>query len=535
MATTETTAGDDEPADHTTPADDVTAGNGASGRSVAPGRDPATADATGAAGPAVAPGQAPAGAGRRFPLGPLVVMALVSLVDQIDVSVARGVLPLLEDQWGLSDTQLGLTVSVFVVVSAVATIPAGWVADHYRRTRVMGWTLLSWSGLILLSATAVNFANLLVARAAMGIGQAVDDPASTSYLGDSYPARMRGRVFSLQQVSFFLGGGIGLALGGGVGEAYGWRWAFASVAIPSALVALAVFRLREPRRGEAELPESLTWDEIAALPPRVDDRPSGAEGLTVRQFVRLAATELASQLRMIFGIRTMRYVLVGVAALLFTVSGISTWLAIYHERYSGMTVTEATAVTGGLLGIGGLIGTVAGGAFSDRYHHLWKGGRIAIVVWSSVFSALLFMISFAVAPVGLRVALEFVGVVAAAGAAPGLRASMMDVVPPESRGVGASAMALTTAVFGAALAPVLVGGVSTLTGSLVAAFYLTFPPVIFGLLLLLRARHTLDEDARAIVTAIYEEHQLLEKERAEIEAAAAAADPAATEPVDAQP
>ncbi|HEX6165269.1 MAG TPA: MFS transporter [Acidimicrobiales bacterium] len=460
------------------------------------------------------------GGGRRFPLAPLVVMAVVSLVDQIDVSVARGVLPILEDEWGLTDTELGLITSVFVLVSAMATIPAGYVADHFRRTRVVGWTLLSWSGLIMLSATAVNYANLLVARAVMGIGQAVDDPASTSYLGDSYPPRMRGRVFSLQQVSFFLGGGIGLALGGWVGETLGWRWAFAVVGVPGALAALAVFRLREPRRGEAELPETMSWEEIEALPARVTDRPTGAEGLTVRQFAHLAATELVSQIRMIFGIRTMRYVLVGVAALLFTVSGVGTWLAIYHERYSGMSVTQATAVTGGLLGIGGLIGTLGGGAFSDRFHHRWMGGRIVIVVWSAVACSLLFMLSFAVEPVGLRVALQFVGVTAAAGAAPGLRAAMLDVVPPDSRGVGASAMALTTSVFGTALAPVLVGGLSSLTGSLVAAFYLTFPPVIVGLLLLLRARHTLEDDARAIVVAIYEEHQLLERERAEIEAVA---------------
>ena len=105
---------------------------------------------------------------------------------------------------------------------------------------------------------------------------------------------------------------------------------------------------------------------------------------------------------------------------------------------------------------------------------------------------------------------------AAAGAAPGLRAAMTDVVPPESRGVGASAMALTTSVFGTALAPVLVGAVATLTGSLVAAVYITFPPVIFGLMLLLRARHTLEDDARAIITAIVEENQLLEKQRAEL-------------------
>ncbi len=469
--------------------------------------------------------------GRRFPLWPLLVMAGVSLVDQIDTAVARGVLPVLEDEWGLSDTQLGLITSVFVVVATIATIPAGWVADHYRRTRVIGWTLLSWSGLILLSATAVNYVNLLVARAIMGVGQAVDDPASTSYLGDSYPARMRGRVFSATQVSFFLGTGIGLALGGWVGETFGWRWAFAVVGLPGAVVAIAAFRLREPRRGEAELPESMTWEEIAALPPREVTHASGAEGLSPGQFARLASTELISQLRMIFGIRTMRYVLIGVAALLFTVAGISTWLPIYYERYSDMSVTRATALVGVVLGVGGLIGTIGGGWFSDHYHHRWKGGRIVIVVWSAVLCAVLFMISFAVEPLGLRIALQFVGVIAAAGCAPGLRAAMTDVVPPDSRGVGASAMALTSSLLGTALAPVLVGAVSSLTGSLVTAFYITFPPVILGLMLLLRARHTLEDDARAIVTAIYEENQLLERQRAELAAAAASDDPA--EPVDA--
>jgi MFS family permease len=476
-----------------------------------------------------APGAPPAG--RRFPLWPLLVMAGVSLVDQIDTAVARGVLPVLEDEWHLSDTQLGLITSVFVVVATIATIPAGWVADHYRRTRVIGWTLLSWSGLILLSATAVNYVNLLVARAIMGVGQAVDDPASTSYLGDSYPARMRGRVFSATQVSFFLGTGIGLALGGWVGETFGWRWAFAVVGLPGAVVAIAAFRLREPRRGEAELPESMTWEEIAALPPREVTHASGAEGLSPGQFARLASTELISQLRMIFGIRTMRYVLIGVAALLFTVAGISTWLPIYYERYSDMSVTRATALVGVVLGVGGLIGTIGGGWFSDHYHHRWKGGRIVIVVWSAVLCAVLFMISFAVEPVGLRIALQFVGVVAAAGCAPGLRAAMTDVVPPDSRGVGASAMALTSSLLGTALAPVLVGAVSSLTGSLVTAFYITFPPVILGLMLLLRARHTLEDDARAIVTAIYEENQLLERQRAQLAAAAASDDSA--EPVDA--
>lgn len=456
--------------------------------------------------------------GRRFPLWPLVVMSLVNLVDQIDVAVARGVLPFLQEEWGLSDTQLGLVTSVFVLVAAIATLPAGYIADNHRRNRIIGWTLLSWSGLILLSAAAINFVNLLVARALMGIGQAVDDPASTSFLGDSYPARMRARVFSWQQVSVFAGTAVGLVIAGTVGGTYGWRWAFAVLAFPSALVAIAAFVLREPRRGAADLPESMTWEEIHALPPPKADDRSGSATLSFGEFLRIGTKEMVAQMRMIFGIRTMRYVLVGVAALLFTVAGIGTWLAIYHERYSGMSVEEALVLTGGILGLGGIIGTIGGGMFSDHFHSRWKGGRIVIVVWSGVICAALFMLSFAVESVPLRIALEFAGIIAAGGAAPGLRAAMADVIPAESRGVGASAMALTTAVFGTALAPVLVGWISDVTGSLSMAFYIVFPPVIGGLLLLLRARHTLDEDAQAIITAIIEETQMLEAERERLDA-----------------
>jgi MFS family permease len=434
-----------------------------------------------------------ANAGRRFPLWPMVVLALVNLVDQIDIAILRGVLPLLEDEWGLSDLQLGLLGFAFVFVNALATVPAGWVADHTRRTRLIGWTLLSWSGLIALSATAVNYVNLLLARAVMGIGQSVDDPASTSLLGDYYPSRLRARAFSLQQVSLFVGGGIGLALGGLVGEAFGWRWAFALVGMPGGVVALLAFRLREPARGEADLPED------TSPPARTEEDPERS----LAEFARRARRELVGELRFIFTIRTMRYILVGVAALLFTVSGIGFWLAVYHDRYSGMSLGEATAFTAAVLGVGGGLGTFLGGYLSDRLHGRVEGGRILLVVWSSIACAVLFLVSFAVGAVPLRLALQFVGVMAAAGAVPGLRASMLDVVPAESRGVGASAFALTAAVFGTALAPPLVGFLSDLT-SLVGAFYIVFPPVIVGLLFLLRARRTVEADAAAIVEALLE-------------------------------
>ena len=392
-------------------------------------------------------------------------MTLVALVDAFDMAVARGVLPVLADEWDLSDLQLGLIPTVFVLVSVVATVPAGYVSDRVRRTRLMGWTVLSWSALTLVSATAVNFVHLLGARALMGIGQAVDDPASTSYLADTYAPRLRGRVFSIQQVALFVGGGMGLAAGGVIGETLGWRWAFALVGVPGLFLAPAVFRLREPRRGEAELLESMTRVEL----------------------------------RMIFRIATMRYLLVGLAAIYFTLSGVSTWLAIYHERYSDMSVAQATGATGAVLVVGGFVGTLAGGAFSDRFHRRWKGGRIVIVVWSAVAFSALILASFVVSSVPLSLLLQLLGVMLVAGAGPGLRAAMVDVVPPDSRGVGASALGVTTTLFGTAAAPVVVGALSEVTGSLVVAFYLAFIPAILGLLVLLRARRSLDDDVSAVI------------------------------------
>ena len=437
---------------------------------------------------------APTAAGRRWPLYPLVLLSLVNLVDQVDMAILRGVLPILEDEWALSDLELGLLGFAFIVVNTIATIPAGWVADRVRRNRLMGWTLVSWSGLILLSATAVNYWNLVFARAVMGIGQSIDDPASTSLIGDYYPPKMRSRAFSWQQVALFAGSGIGLALGGWVGSTLGWRWAFAIVGMPGSIVALLIFRLREPRRGEADAIEA-----GAPLPPPPDEHQS----IPWRSLAGQMRQELVSELRTIFGIRTMRFILVGVSALLFTVSGIGYWLAVYHERYSGMGVAQAASFTALVLGVGGGIGTILGGHVADRLYSRGPGARITYTVWSAIGCTGLFLVSFLVPWLGVRIAAQFVGILVGAGAVPALRASMMDVVPAESRGVGTSAFALCSAVFGTAMAPPLVGVLSDVTGSLVTAFLIVFPPVIAGLLLLLRAKTTIVEDAAKIFEAMY--------------------------------
>lgn len=436
--------------------------------------------------PIVTPSQARSRLAGR-PAKPLVLLSMVTLVDQIDTSILRGVLPLIQDDFDLADWQLGALGFAFVFVNALAGIPAGWVADRVRRTRLIGWTLLSWSVLSVLSALSRSYGQLFAARASLGFGQAIDDPASTSLLADAYPAEVRGRVFSVQQVTSFVGAGIGIGLGGLVGGTFGWQWAFAIVGMPGSILAFAVFRMREPRRGEAEgldLPDP--------------------EPMPVGDLARSAWSGLREDLKMIFGIRTMRFVLVGVSAMLFTVSGVGYWLAVYHERYSGFTEEQAAGVAGVLLGVAGILGTFWGGHYADRVYGEGPAGRITQVSNAVLLCLVLFAGSLAVPAVGIRLAMQFVAVASAASAIPGLRASMMDVTPVHARGVSVSAFALVSTIFGTALAPVVVGGISDVTGSLVTAFYVVTPPVIVGALILRRAKHTIVDDAAAILTTMAE-------------------------------
>jgi MFS family permease len=430
---------------------------------------------------------APRGRLAGRPAAPLAVLALVNLVDQVDVNILRGVLPFIEDEFDTSDLQLGALGFAFVFINALATIPAGWVADRVRRNRLIGFTLLSWSGLSALAASAGSYLHLFLARASLGFGQAIDDPASTSLLADYYPASVRGRVFSIQQVMNFVGTGLGLALGAWVAEAWGWRWAFVVVGMPGSLVAFLAFRLREPARGEAD-------------GHAVHDEPPPST--SVRELATTAWQGLRDDLRMIFGIRTMRFVLVGVSTLLFTVAGVGYWLAVYHDRYSDLTETEAAGAAALVLATAGIIGTLFGGRLTDRVYGVSPAGRITLVSNAILICAVLFLISFAMPILPVRFLLQFVGVLSIASAFPGLRAAMMDVTPVHARGVSTSAFALTSTLFGTALAPPFVGLLSDATGSLVAAFYLVTPPVVIGSLILRRAKHTIVDDAAAIVATL---------------------------------
>src|SRR5436853_526183 len=121
--------------------------------------------------------------GRR----PITLLAAVALIDSVDRGILPGVLSEVQKDLHLSDFKAGLLGSVFVIAGLIAAVPAGYIADRRRRTRIIGVMLVSWGAISALNAAVVNFWQFLAVRSTLGAGETINNPAGQSLIADYYP------------------------------------------------------------------------------------------------------------------------------------------------------------------------------------------------------------------------------------------------------------------------------------------------------------------------------------------------------------
>ena len=445
--------------------------------------------------PAGQPAGAPPAQPRTVGNWPMWVLGFVIMIDQFDQSIVRGAATDIQEHFGVSDTAMGWLLSAFIVVNGLMTVPAGYLADRWNRTRTIGHTVVAWSAITMVTAFAPTFSALLLLRALLGFGQAITEPSAASALSDYYPTSRRGTVFSNQQVMGLLGAGFGIMIGGAIASEFGWRWAFVAAGPPGLLIAMLAYALREPPRGYGD-----------RLHLGVDDWPEHEkvklfdDGFV--RFVRDTVQGLVADFKVIWSITTLRFALVGVSALMFTVSGVGAWLPQFHQRFNGLSEQQATFAIGLVLMLGGIPGVLVGGVLADNFMARIAGARVVIPAYCLGIGNLFMMASYldAVPKYG-SLALQTLGVFTITMAIPALRAGLADAVPAHLRGAGFGAFNLASIVFGVAAAPFIVGSLSEIW-DLRIAFLVVSPPVFVGAYVLYRAKHHLDSDAMKIFEAV---------------------------------
>lgn len=195
------------------------------------------------------------------------IAALGGLLFGYDTAVIAGAGDFLEAHFELGPTAQGWARSSALLGCVIGVSFAGVLSDRFGRKR----SLIVAAILFFLSSigTAVppTFAVFVIFRILAGVGVGVASMSSPMYIAEITPARIRGRMVSLNQLAivsgmlliYFVNYFIALQGDTAWQTETGWRWMFGSGVLPSAVfLALCVLVPESPRwlveagrRGEA--------------------------------------------------------------------------------------------------------------------------------------------------------------------------------------------------------------------------------------------------------------------------------------------
>lgn len=158
------------------------------------------------------------------------------------VMVTAGTLNDLSSGLGVSVAVAGQLITVAAVVMALAApLLAALVAGIDRR-RLLTAALAWYAAGHALSALMPDYAALLPVRALAVLGAAVFTPQAAAAVGVMAPPAQRGQAVTFVFLGWSVSSVLGMPLHAWIGGSFGWRWAFALVALLSAAGALWVWR-----------------------------------------------------------------------------------------------------------------------------------------------------------------------------------------------------------------------------------------------------------------------------------------------------
>src|SRR5689334_10195763 len=134
--------------------------------------------------------------------------------DYVDRQVIVSMFPFLKAEWGLSDKELGLLVSVISITVAVFGIPVAWLADRLSRVKSITTMAVLWSLACTSCMLAQSYGQLLVARAVVGLGEAGYGSVGAAVIATHFPQRMRAGLLGGFFASASVGSVLGVILGG---------------------------------------------------------------------------------------------------------------------------------------------------------------------------------------------------------------------------------------------------------------------------------------------------------------------------------
>ena len=472
-------------------------------------------------------------------------LIVINLFNYIDRQVLSAVLPLLEMDGTLfapNDEnikfKLGLLTSAFLAAYMVFAPIVGWLDGHgYRRWVILGLGVSVWSIASGSSGFAASYAVLFATRCLVGVGEGAYGPVSSAMLADIYPPRLRGMVMALFNMAVPVGSALGFVIGGEVANAFGdWRHAFWITYFGLFLGAVLLFKTEFPRPGLTGVARQAYGDVLKGL-ARNRSFVLCCAGMTAITFViggvaawvptyifqrearfvvnddviadlsnppaeegrKSVPAEVANKLAPLSEKGPLDYASVKRHLVIILTDSENN---LYAETifkgttaYSSIRLSTITTTFGGILVLGGLGATAAGGWLGEKYRTRIRGGYFWVIGLGALF-ALPCYVALLYAPFPLAwlfIFLTIFGLFFHIG--PGFTI-LANVVTPEVRATAFAVNILVIHALGDVISPPLIGFVAD-RSDLHTAFLLMSVVILLGAGLWIYAARFLEADTAA--------------------------------------
>jgi ACS family sodium-dependent inorganic phosphate cotransporter len=155
----------------------------------------------------------------------LFAAVFISYIDRTNISVAAIAM---QDDLGWTETDKGMVLSAFFVGYLFLMAATGALANRYGGWRVLGIAVIWWSAWTALTppTAMMSLGALIVARIALGLGEAAVFPASMNMISRWVPPERRSRATALIISAISLGTVFALPVTGWLVREYGWSLPF---------------------------------------------------------------------------------------------------------------------------------------------------------------------------------------------------------------------------------------------------------------------------------------------------------------------
>lgn len=368
----------------------------------------------------------------------MAMLMLIMLSNYLDRLIMTIVQEPIKEEMGLTDLQLGLlTGPAFGILYGLSAIPIARLADRYDRITILSVSLTVWSAFTAMCAAVGSYAQLIVARAGVGMAEGGGAPSIYSLIADYFAPRQRGFATAILGMATPMAGFVAPLVGAYVATQFGWRWAFVAVGIPGILIAIT-FRLtvRDPRKtGESN-----------------DNTNAAGETPKPSKFLEDMKWLFTSKPFVLIFMSTMTSSLVMTSTLLFTAS--------FLLRKFGMTLQEAGIVLSLGLGLGGIFGALLGGFVADKFSGQHGQSYMFVPAVGALGAGSFFFVAYSVSSWAIAAAFVILASVFQSMKNGPNFAAIQTLVPPHMRATASAVLLLAVTMIGSSVGPPLVGVLS---------------------------------------------------------------------------